>query len=312
MISVCIATHNGEKYIKEQLDSILCQLSTEDEVVISDDGSTDKTIDVILSLRDSRIQLYQYHQTAKGKVSHYYVCKNFEKALKQAKGDYIFLADQDDVWNSDKIEKTLKKYYELHENNFPVLIHSDLSVVDSNLNVIDDSFMTYTNTPKKLSWKNYLVENNNVVGCTVLINDFLAELYRKNCSKLNKEKIFMHDSFFAVLASLTGKIFYIDEPLLKYRQHENNTIGVKPIKSLFLIIKQKASELNSCKQLQIKKEDFAGEILKCCNFDDGKIKIVRQFSVLREKNKFSRLVFILNNGISRTSFLTNIYLYVTI
>ena len=107
MISVCIATHNGEKYIKEQLDSILCQLSTEDEVVISDDGSTDKTIDVILSLRDSRIQLYQYHQTAKGKVSHYYVCKNFENALKQAKGDYIFLADQDDFWMPNKVEKCL-------------------------------------------------------------------------------------------------------------------------------------------------------------------------------------------------------------
>lgn len=304
-----MASYNGAKFIVEQIESLLNQTFSDFVIYISDDGSIDGTLEIVenySSRYPEKIKVLENESRLGG------ACENFLSMVERVKSELYMFCDQDDVWNSDKIEKTLKKYYELHENNFPVLIHSDLSVVDSNLNVIDDSFMTYTNTPKKLSWKNYLVENNNVVGCTVLINDFLAELYRKNCSKLNKEKIFMHDSFFAVLASLTGKIFYIDEPLLKYRQHENNTIGVKPIKSLFLIIKQKASELNSCKQLQIKKEDFAGEILKCCNFDDGKIKIVRQFSVLREKNKFSRLVFILNNGISRTSFLTNIYLYVTI
>ena len=108
MISVCIATHNGDRFIKDQLNSILCQLAPDDEVVISDDGSTDKTLDIIRSFGDSRIKLFTFLQTAKGKVSHFYVCKNFENALKHAKGDYIFLADQDDWWMPNKVEKCME------------------------------------------------------------------------------------------------------------------------------------------------------------------------------------------------------------
>ena len=108
-----MATHNGEKFIKEQLDSILCQLSPEDEVVISDDGSTDSTLEIIEGYNDSRIKIYRMTHTRKGMKSHYYVTMNFENALRQAKGDYIFLCDQDDVWYPHKVERcfeVLKEY----------------------------------------------------------------------------------------------------------------------------------------------------------------------------------------------------------
>lgn len=108
MISVCIATHNGAHYIKEQIGSILCQLGINDEIIISDDGSTDNTIDILLAFNDKRIKIHFYKQPVKSKHSHTYVCRNFENALRYAKGEYIFLADQDDWWMPNKVEKCLE------------------------------------------------------------------------------------------------------------------------------------------------------------------------------------------------------------
>ena len=210
MISVCIATHNGEKFIKEQLDSILCQLAPEDEVVISDDGSTDKTIDVILSLRDSRIQLYQYHQTAKGKVSHYYVCKNFENALKQAKGDYIFLADQDDWWMPNKVNKCLEAL-----KNHTLVVHR-AEICDGNLKptgrlMYKDEFV----------FKTYLaLKRGKYYGCTIAFRKELLKWILPFPSEL-----ILHDQWIGCMAELTGNVYYEREPLMKYRLHGNNTSG---------------------------------------------------------------------------------------
>ena len=106
MISVCIATHNGEKYIKKPLASILSQLDFSDEIVISDDGSTDQTINLIQSLEDKRIKIFTYKQCFDySKLylsSYYYATANFHNALRHAQGEIIFLADQDDIWEKDK------------------------------------------------------------------------------------------------------------------------------------------------------------------------------------------------------------------
>ena len=121
MISVCVATYNGEKFIREQIDSILCQLSSDDEIIVSDDGSTDGTIVIINCIGDKRIRIIE------GPRKHSPTF-NFENALKEAKGDYIFLADQDDVWKTNKVEvcmKWLQKYD---------CVVSDAEVTDSNLN----------------------------------------------------------------------------------------------------------------------------------------------------------------------------------
>ena len=95
MISVCMATYNGAQFIKEQIDSILCQLSTEDELIISDDGSTDETLSIINSYKDNRIKVFQ-HKAAEGSAF-IKATRNFENAMSHAVGDYIFLSDQDDM-----------------------------------------------------------------------------------------------------------------------------------------------------------------------------------------------------------------------
>lgn len=210
MISVCIATHNGERFIKEQLESILCQLEADDEVVISDDGSTDKTIDVILSLRDPRIQLYQYRQTAKGKVSHYYVCKNFENALKHAKGDYIFLADQDDWWMPNKVEKCLESL-----KTHTLVVHR-AEICDGVLNptgrlMYKDEFV----------FKNYMaLRVGKYFGCTTAFRKELLQWILPFPSEL-----ILHDQWIGCLAELTGNVYYERVPLMKYRVHGNNTSG---------------------------------------------------------------------------------------
>lgn len=108
MISVCMATYNGGRFIKEQIDSILPQLSQYDELIVSDDGSTDRTLEIIASYKDERIKVFHHQKTGNKYYPTLKVCystNNFENALKQAKGDYIFLCDQDDIWEKNKVEE---------------------------------------------------------------------------------------------------------------------------------------------------------------------------------------------------------------
>ena len=135
MISVCIATHNGGRFLKEQLTSILCQIGENDEVIISDDGSTDDTLKIINGFNDKRIIVVN-QKSPKGLPAHEYATLNFENALKHAMGDYIFLADQDDVWISNKVSiivDYLRKY--------PYVV-SDCFVTDENLNIISNTRFT--------------------------------------------------------------------------------------------------------------------------------------------------------------------------
>ena len=131
MISVCMATYNGEKFIELQLKSILSQLSDNDEVIISDDSSTDRTLEIVKQIADERIKIF-HHETDHGYT------RNFENALKYAKGDYIFLSDQDDEWLPDKVQVTLEA---LKDADFVV---SDCVTEDENGNVLDRSrFKTF-------------------------------------------------------------------------------------------------------------------------------------------------------------------------
>ena len=220
MISVCIATHNGEKYIKEQLDSILCQLSTEDEVVISDDGSTDSTLEILSDYNDSRIKGYQYKQPYKSRHPHSYVCKNFENALKHAEGDYIFLSDQDDYWMEGKVDKCV----ELLKTNLLVVHNADL--VDQNL--MGFGRLMYKND---FVFRNFMaLKRGKYYGCTLA---FRRELL--NVILPFPKSIVLHDHWIGCLAELTGEVVFHKESLMKYRQHNTNTSDIKNNSLLFRI-----------------------------------------------------------------------------
>ena len=202
MITVCIATYNGEKYIKEQLDSILCQLNLDDEVIISDDGSTDTTLAIIESYQDDRISLY--------KNAFKNVVLNFEFVINKANGDYIFLSDQDDIWHKDKVELYMKSFF---ENPRAILTISDLQIIDKNGLLLDTVF--YKNKFSSNLSKNLVV--NNFIGCAMA---FKSEV-KKSILPFPKN-IAMHDWWIGTCCIIFGEINFIDIKLNFYRRHDNN------------------------------------------------------------------------------------------
>lgn len=200
MISVCMATYNGEKYIREQVDSILCQLGSSDEIVISDDGSSDSTLDILTSYGDPRIKIH-HNMERKGVVG------NFENALSNAVGDYIFLSDQDDVWLAGKVEKCIQRLQAVD------LVMHDAIVVDQNKQEITASFFKQRNSGVGY-WKNLV--KNSYLGCCLA--------FRRNVLRysLPIPQIAMHDIWIGLMANRKGSIALIEEPLILYRRHGNN------------------------------------------------------------------------------------------
>ncbi len=201
LISVCIATYNGEKYIKEQLDSILYQLDRTDEIIISDDSSTDKTIEIIKSFNDNRIILYE-NQKFKSPIF------NFENTLYHAQGDYVFLADQDDIWMPKKVE-TIKKFLKNYD-----LVLSDANIIYSKETTIYDSF--YIINGSKNGFINNIIKNS-YLGCTMAFNRKILEK-----SLPFPKDIPMHDWWIGLIAEIYGKTYFINEKLISYRRHSNN------------------------------------------------------------------------------------------
>lgn len=212
MISVCMATYNGERFIKEQIDSILCQLSPDDELIISDDGSSDRTLEIIALYKDERIKVLHHKKNLKlSKIKHsrnfYYATENFENALKEAKGDYIFLSDQDDVWKENKIKICLD-----HLQKSDLVMHN-LSVFSDDIN---KNFILYkTNPIPKLWWKNLI--KMNFWGCCMAFRssvlDFLLP-FPKN--------IIGHDYWISTMALKFFNVSYISEPLILHRSYEGS------------------------------------------------------------------------------------------
>lgn len=201
MLSVCMATYNGEKYIREQLESILVQLSKEDEVVISDDSSTDRTVAIIKEFRDDRIVLFE-NQKFRSPVF------NFQNSLHHAKNDIIILSDQDDIWKSNKVEILMQYIYKYD------LILSDAEVIDKDGNIIENSFYRKNGSKKGLV-KNII--KNSYLGCTMAFNRSILEM-----SLPFPKDLSMHDWWIGLVGELFGETYFIKNKLISYRRHDNN------------------------------------------------------------------------------------------
>ncbi len=202
-VSVCIATYNGEKYIKEQLESILVQLSEKDEVIISDDHSNDETLKVLNSFKDSRIKIY-FNDGIKGYVP------NFENALKKSSGDIIFFSDQDDIWLPNKVKKCLKV---LKEKD---LVVTNAKVINEKMEIIEESLFEVVNTKTGL-FNNWV--KNRYYGCCIA---FRREILKKVLPFPKRYEICSHDRWIPLICEMYYKVGLIEEPLLLYRRHENN------------------------------------------------------------------------------------------
>ena len=214
-ISILLSTYNGEKYLEQQIESIIKQSYKNWKLVVRDDGSTDQTVKIIEKYVkiDKRISFNNINYDNMG------VVKSFLFLLNHVKSDYYMFCDQDDIWLKDKVKLTLSciKEKELKEMK-PYLIHTDLKVVDQNLNNISNSIYDYQKLPKESNYISSFIQNN-VVGCTVLFNNHLKELVKY------QDGIVMHDWWLALVARTFGEVVFLPTATILYRQHGKNAVG---------------------------------------------------------------------------------------
>ncbi len=206
MISVCIATHNGGAHIVEQINSILEQLSENDEVVVSDDGSVDETLELLKSYGDKRIKIFEYEQIDPRCKTSTLVAFNFQNALINAKGDHLFLSDQDDLWLPNKITMCMRA---LETND--LVVHNFM---------LCNEAMDYLGKNQYCGhypFGDIFAIRNTYYGCTMAFRRSVLSYALPFPPKLE-----LHDFWIGLLTEFKGKVQYIDEPLIKYRINNNS------------------------------------------------------------------------------------------
>ncbi|MFS6415156.1 glycosyltransferase family 2 protein [Streptococcus agalactiae] len=226
-VNILMATYNGEKFLAQQIESIQKQTFKEWNLLIRDDGSSDKTCDIIrnFTAKDSRIRFInenEHHNL--GVIKSFFTLVNYEVA------DFYFFSDQDDVWLPEKLSVSLEAAKH-KASDVPLLVYTDLKVVNQELNILQDSMIRAQSHHANTTLLPELTENT-VTGGTMMINHALAEKW------FTSNDILMHDWFLALLAASLGEIIYLDLPTQLYRQHDNNVLGARTMDKRFKILRE--------------------------------------------------------------------------
>ncbi|HGC9860993.1 TPA: glycosyltransferase family 2 protein [Streptococcus agalactiae] len=226
-VNILMATYNGEKFLAQQIKSIQKQTFKEWNLLIRDDGSSDKTCDIIrnFTAKDSRIRFInenEHHNL--GVIKSFFTLVNYEVA------DFYFFSDQDDVWLPEKLSVSLEAAKH-KASDVPLLVYTDLKVVNQELNILQDSMIRAQSHHANTTLLPELTENT-VTGGTMMINHALAEKW------FTPNDILMHDWFLALLAASLGEIIYLDLPTQLYRQHDNNVLGARTMDKRFKILRE--------------------------------------------------------------------------
>lgn len=224
-VAICMATYNGEQFLSEQIDSILAQSWQDWILFIRDDGSKDATAAILREYQSrysEKICVIDDPCLEGGSAK-----KNFAAIVEWVKTHdsfrYFMCSDQDDYWLPDKIEKSLNALKEVEERTHgPVLLHTDLKVVDEQLREIYPSFFRCTRLNPNVKDLSHLLVQNNVTGCTVMWNRALNDKV-----SLSNDDAMMHDWWLALAACCFGEIVCLREPTILYRQHGDNAVGAK-------------------------------------------------------------------------------------
>lgn len=290
-IAILMATYNGEKYIEEQLDSILKQSNQNWVLYIHDDGSSDQTPQIILEYQNKypdKICLLEGEKTGGAK-------NNFLYLTSQVEAPYYMYADQDDVWKPSKIELTIDVMKEEEKEN-PILVFSELEVVDENLNVIAEKMSAYQGLDcTKLSINRALIQNV-VTGCTMMMNRLLRDEMLKGLSQ--SESILMHDWWAYLIAARFGKVCFIEKSTIFYRQHSDNGVGARNANAL----RYKIGRMFSGKEIRkslINTRNQAKLFAELYEVNDE--SLVRKYAELGTKNKIERIRFYYKNDVKKST-----------
>ena len=314
-VIIVLATYNGQKYLREQIESIQAQTFTDWSLLVRDDCSTDLTPNILegYARSDRRITIVDNNNINLG------VIHNFGELLTIADSfdnmNYVFFSDQDDVWKPEKLKSMIeqfKKSEKQYGQDLPLLVHSDLEVVNEELELINPSFMKFQSiaNEKYNPWQILCVQNY-VTGCVMGVNKPLLRF-----SLPIPKNVMMHDWWLALVASIYGRIEFVDEPLIKYRQHLNNQVGAKGFwmrlnpfnRDLWDRWKRGSSDLLLCTQ-QIKS---MLERMEVDNVDNSLIMTLEEFANILTYSRVKRLRVMFKHKIRRQNKLMTSLLYLRV
>ena len=292
MIDILLATYNGGRFLREQLDSLLRQTEQDFCVLVQDDGSRDETPGILKDYTDAhpgKIRLVlgcAHEKSPKG---------NFMSLLSESTSEYVMFSDQDDVWDDDKIALTLLAMRE-GEKKYgaacPLLVHTDLRVSDVELKPKAPSFWRYQKLDGNPKLSRILAQNS-ITGCTMMINRALAKLM----IKAPAEDMLMHDWWAALCAASMGHILAVDKPTISYRQHGKNQLGATGVDVVRDVKKAAGNEAAVKRRLS---DTFrqAASFLNCYKdvLPADVVETIRRYMTLPQKGKAGRTYSLIRYG----------------
>lgn len=208
-ISVAMTTYNGEKYLREQLDSLYSQTRIPDEIIVTDDLSSDNTVKILEEYKKSKGLKYFINKKRLG------VNKNFEKSVSLCSGDYISFCDQDDIWLPEKIEKSYLKLKEIEKNGMPSLVKVNHIEINNNKEIIRCKKMKDSGVFTDTIFDFYLL------GCTMMFNKKMLNYILP----FPETSVVVFDAYSYYTSLIIGNQYRISEPLMYYRRHSSNVFG---------------------------------------------------------------------------------------
>ncbi|HLY05347.1 MAG TPA: glycosyltransferase family 2 protein [Rhizomicrobium sp.] len=309
-IDILLAVYNGERFLRPFLDSLVRQSFRDFRLVVSDNRSSDHTNSILEEYRSELTHPLLILPLPDAVASAH---TNFARVTEAAEGQYVMYADADDIWHADKIGKTFAAM-KAAERKFgattPILVHSDLAVVNEQLHCLDTSFWRYQFIDPRRTGLNQLLLQNCVTGCTVMLNRPLLEL-----GKPVPPDACAHDHWFALVASAFGHIAVVPESLIDYRQHGRNVTGAKQWGPRY--VAERARRLyaaDGARQTIALNIQQAQAFLSRfrCQLSSEQVLMVQSFAGIRDRGILSRRLTLVRNALWKRGVVRNLGLLLAI
>ena len=299
-VEILLAAHNSSRFLDDAIRSIISQNYTDWRLLIRDDGSTDNTLNII----DRYVEMYPGKIVSIDSDRPATACENFSKLLEISIAPYIMFADHDDVWLPFKISRSMELMQNAENEsgaNTPLLLFTDKKVVDADLREISPSYFKYQNLNPKYIALNRLLVQNVGSGCTILLNRALCTV----CGTIPSEA-FMHDHWLMLIAAAMGKIIYLNEPTIMYRQHGNNSIGASGhgISHFYSNYLNGFDAARSRLSEYVRQAKAFGEVYSS-RLKPEDYELINEFASLNEQSWFARRKTLIKNGILKTGLIRN-------
>lgn len=296
-IVILLAAYNGEKYLHTMIDSIIAQDCSNWQLILSDDGSKDSTPAILQEYADRMPEKITFYRSG---IRFGRPEKHFLHLLQKFHDvPYMMFCDQDDYWHPDKVRKTYEKMKQIETDpTVPAMVHTDLQVVDGELKPIHPSFLQMSGITGDRMQVRQLLTQNVVTGCTMMVNKALAELGTKHIPETG---IPMHDWWLALLAAACGNTGFLNEATIDYRQHGNNSVGAKNVRSVKHIVNQ----LKSRQMAEHIRATYvqAGAFLECFHdiLPEDARKTIGIYADMKKKNWLARRAAYVRYGFWKAS-----------